>query len=386
MLIDVTRLLGRAMEGRLPTGVDRVGLEYIRHFSNRSSALVRYGGCWVELSPRDSERIFQALLSPGEGFHSLVRWAVAKAYPRSIGRRFSNDRRLLLNAGHSGLEQASYFRRLEKSALRPVFFIHDLIPINHAEYCRAGERERHLTRMDTALRLGKGLIVNSQATLDELEEHSKHVGIPLPPTAVARLAPPRLPSPDTAPPLSGKPYFVVLGTIEPRKNHLLLLQLWRKLIAQMGEQAPHLVVIGQRGWECENVVDLLERCETLKGVIHEHSAASDAELSIWLHHARALLFPSFAEGYGMPLVEALSLGVPAICSELPAFREIAGDIPEYADPLDGRRWSELVVEYAAENGDRRPAQLLRMEGFQVPTWQDHFQEVEALLKHIQGGD
>ncbi len=382
MLIDVTRLLGRTMEGRLPTGVDRVSLEYIRHFSNRSSALVRYAGCWIELSPRDSERIFQALLSPGKGFNSLVRWAVARAYPRSIGRRFSAHR-LLLNVGHSGLNLPSYSRRLKISGMHPVFFIHDLIPITHAEYCRAGERERHQARMDTALRFGKGLIANSQATLDELETHARLVGLPMPPTAVARLAPPSLPSPDNAPPFSGKPYFVVLSTIEPRKNHLLLLQLWRQLIERMGEQAPLLVVIGQRGWECENVVDLLERCETLKGFVHEHSAASDAELSTWLHHARALLFPSFAEGYGMPLVEALSQGVPVICSDLPAFREYAGEIPEYADPLDGRRWGELVVEYAANDSARRSAQLQRMECFTVPTWEAHFQEVETLLSRIQ---
>src|SRR5580698_988440 len=97
-----------------------------------------------------------------------------------------------------------------------------------------------------------------------------------------------------------EPYFVILGTIEPRKNHWLLLQVWRRLVERLGDRTPRLVVIGQRGWECENAVDMLERCEELRGVVTELPACPDVELTSYLRHARALLFPSFAEGYGMP--------------------------------------------------------------------------------------
>ena len=204
--------------------------------------------------------------------------------------------------------------------------------------------------------MGYGIIANSAATLEELTAYAKAHGLPMPPATVALLAPARLPEPAVDAPLN-KPYFVMLGTIEPRKNHWLMLQLWRQLIERLGEHAPRLVIIGQRGWECENVVDLLERCESLKGFVFEYSVCSDAELATWLHHAQALLFPSFAEGYGMPLVEALAQGVPVIASDLPVFREIAGDIPEYIDPLDGKRWSELIVEYALVES---PARLKSM--------------------------
>lgn len=226
-----------------------------------------------------------------------------------------------------------------------------------------------------------GVIANSAATLEELAAYAKANGLPMPPAVAALLAPAQLAAPDDEPPLT-KPYFVMLGTIEPRKNHWLLLQLWRQLIERLGEAAPSLVIIGQRGWECENVVDLLERCEVLQGFVFEHSVCSDAELASWLHHARALLFPSFTEGYGMPLVEALSMGVPVLVSDLPAFREIAGDIPEYVDPLDGTRWRELVVEYALPESQARLKQFQRMAGFVVPTWDAHFEQVEALMERL----
>ncbi|MEI6335305.1 MAG: glycosyltransferase family 1 protein [Methylococcaceae bacterium] len=383
MLIDVTRLLDRRMQGRLPTGVDRVSLEYVRHFGDRSSALVRFAGQWIELSRRDSDRIFEALLSPDGVFNHLIRRAVAKAFPLSVGQRFSKPR-FLLNTGHSGLEKMDYGHRLQRSGLKPLFFVHDLIPLTHPEYCRPGESDRHRARMNTMLGTGHGVIANSAATLEELATYAQANGLPTPPAVVALLAPAQFPDPVAGSPLS-KPYFVMLGTIEPRKNHWLLLQLWRQLIERFGDATPRLVIIGQRGWECENVVDLLERCEVLKGFVFEHSTCPDTELTSWLLHAQALLFPSFTEGYGMPLVEALTLGVPVIASDLPVFREIAGDIPEYINPLDGKRWGQLIIEYAQPNSQVRLSQYQRMAGFVAPTWNAHFEQVEALMERLSDG-
>ena len=184
--------------------------------------------------------------------------------------------------------------------------------------------------------------------------------------------------------LIAEPYFVVLGTIEPRKNHLLLLQVWRRLVEHHGSRAPRLVLIGQRGWECENVVDLLERCEALRGMVTELPACSDADLHCYLHHAQALLFPSFAEGYGMPVLEALAQGVPVIASSLPVFQEFARDIPEYIDPLDGRSWLETIMEYAKPQSPLRAKQLARLADFQPPTWANHFDQVDRLLERVTG--
>lgn len=369
------------MQGRLPTGVDRVSLEYVRHLRERATALVRFAGQWIEFSEADSERIFAALLSPEENFNFLVRQVVVRSFPKSLGRRFS-DPRFFFNTGHNGLEKPHYAEFLLRSALKPVYFVHDLIPLTHPEYCRPGEAARHRIRMNTMLRTGHGVIANSMATLAEFAAYAKAIDLPMPATTVALLAPAQLSRPAHAPALNA-PYFVMLGTIEPRKNHWLMLQLWRQLVERLGAAAPRLVIIGQRGWLCENVVDMLERCEMLRGFVFEKTGCSDAELSSWLHHSQALLFPSFAEGYGMPLAEALAMGVPVIASDLPAFREIAGDIPEYVDPLDGRRWAEWIVEYARPHSPARQRQCQKMAGFALPSWGAHFQQVEALMEQLR---
>jgi glycosyltransferase involved in cell wall biosynthesis len=117
-------------------------------------------------------------------------------------------------------------------------------------------------------------------------------------------------------------------------------------------------------------------------VVHSQAGCSDAELARYVTHAQALLFPSFAEGYGLPLVEALMLGTPVIASALPAFREVAGDVPDYLDPLDGPAWAQAVREFANPDHPRRGTQIERMRGYTVPTWAQHFERVESLLEQL----
>jgi len=231
------------------------------------------------------------------------------------------------------------------------------------------------------LELARGVITNSQATLDELVAFAARYQKKLPPATAAFLSPPSHFCANPVRPVD-RPYFVVLGTIESRKNHLLLLQVWKLLIEQLGEQTPLLVVIGQRGWECENVVDLLERCEQLKGHFIELPACSDADIATWLTHAQALLFPSFTEGFGLPLVEALACHTPVITSKLKVFQEIAGTIPEYLDPIDGLGWLAMIKEYSEPGSGKRRDQLERMASFVVPTWNDHFKNVDLLLEQV----
>jgi glycosyltransferase involved in cell wall biosynthesis len=379
VLIDVTRLLGRLLKGRLPTGVDRVGLAYVQHYQQQSRAVIRLAGQNFVLAKTESDKLFQWLLKP----HARIT-AIALVVKGLLGGW--NKQRVagyfLFNTGHSGLERRSYPAMLRRQQVRPIFVIHDLIPITHPEYCRQGERERHITRMNHALASASGIIVNSQSTLNELSSFATNQKQAVPRSTVALLAPGMTGILPGARPIAA-PYFVMLSTIEPRKNHHLLLQIWRDLVARYGEQAPRLVVIGQRGWDYEDVVALLEKCQPLKGFVTEIATCSDGELVTYLHHAQALLFPSFVEGYGMPLVEALAHGTPVIASDLAVFREMAQEIPEYLAPLDGTRWSELIIEYAQPNSERRSAQLARMKNFNVPTWANHFAKVDALLGQLE---
>lgn len=284
--------------------------------------------------------------------------------------------RLYLNIGHTGLNDPEFARWVSRSDVRPIYFVHDLIPITHPEYCRAGEDERHAARMRTVLQTGFGVIGNSQATLDELAEFGARADLPRPPEVAAWLGTTELPMAKA--PQASRPTFVTLGTIEARKNHLLLLQVWTRLVRRLGNKAPQLLVIGQRGWESEQAIDLLER-GALGDAVIELKNCNDEQLAERLASSRALLFPSLAEGFGMPLVEALAAGVPAIASDLPVFGEIGQGIPDFVDALDGPAWERAILSYASDESAPRQAQVERLKGFKAPTWEDHFAKVESWL-------
>ena len=304
----------------------------------------------------------------------------ALAEPGRAGRR----RSVFLLVSHRSLDRAPVIAPLRRAGAAFVPFVHDLIQLSHPEYARPPQVRRHAARVSTVAALADGVVVNSAATAASLRVELAARGLPAPSIAVAPLgvaAPRRAPA--AASPTA--PYFVCLGTIEPRKNHLLLLHLWRDLAARFGDAAPRLVLLGRRGWENENILDLLERCSALRGLVRECGAPGDAAVASLLAGSRALLFPSFAEGYGLPLAEALALGVPALCSDLPALREVGGAVPDYLDPLDGAAWRRAVLDYADPASAARAAQLSRLASWRAPGWDAHFAAVDALLERVVSG-
>ncbi|WP_090687170.1 glycosyltransferase family 4 protein [Paraburkholderia phenazinium] len=376
IILDVSRLLTRLYDGLLPTGVDRVGLAYIERYGPQARALLSERGFSVVLTERDSRQTFAWLASSIRNRNAIRRLVVRACLNRAFEASFKQG--ILLHTSHNGMEYPRYYRAIAKRNIKSVFMVHDLIPLTHAEYCRPGVDKTHRNRIHTALKHADGLITNSQATLDSLTTEARNADLPLPSNVVARLASGVTARPPGARPIEA-PYFVILGTIEPRKNHWFILHVWRRLVEQLGTAAPKLVVIGRRGWECENVVDMLERCASLRGVVIEEADCSDERLHAWLQHAQALLFPSFVEGYGMPLAEALALNVPVLASDLEVFHEIADDIPDYLDPLDGPGWIARIHAFADADSPERAEQLKRIERFREPTWAEHFEHVDAFL-------
>jgi glycosyltransferase involved in cell wall biosynthesis len=374
-LLDVTRLIWRRWKGRRPTGIDRVCLAYLRHFGPRAQAVVQHDRFRRILGPTASQELFALLDQPGARFKARLVLGGLKHVGRAAD---AGQGRLYLNVGHTGLDSTGLREWVANADVRPVYLVHDLIPITHPAYCRTAEDARHRERMRTVLGTAAGIIDNTHATLDQLSTFAQDEGVAMPPALAAWLG--SYPLPRVAHvSASVRPTFVTIGTIEARKNHLMLLDLWSRLIDRMGSDAPRLLIIGQRGWEADPVFDQLDRNTKLRGHVVELSGCSDEELARQLASARALLFPSRAEGYGLPLIEALAAGLPAIVSDLPAFREICGDIPIYLDPLDSAAWEAAILDFARPQSRAREAQLKRMEAFRPPSWESHFDAVEAWL-------
>ena len=398
--LDLSRLLSRAGRGT-PTGIDRVELAYAEHLIADGAAArfaaVAPGGRLGLLPPRIAAQFVAAI---GAAWRGTAQSEHQDRCVRRLARRaglsliFSRERALFASAqgdatrpvyllvSHHHLEKRAIFGRLKaQGEARFICLIHDLIPIEFPEYAKPGQAQNHLRRITTAAQFADALIVNSCVTRDALLPHLARAGR-APPVLVAPFGA-DLPAAPAAPePPLERPYFVYVSTIEARKNHLLLLNLWRQMAADLGERAPLLVLIGQRGWETENVVDLLDRCPALREVVIEHNQLPDAEMVRLLDGARALLLPSFAEGFGFPLIEALQSGVPALCSDIAALRETGGAVPEFIDPLDGPGWRAAILDYATPGSPRRAAQLGRLANWQAPRWDRHFTIVDQFIADV----
>jgi glycosyltransferase involved in cell wall biosynthesis len=379
---DITRLLYRHLTKVSLTGIDRVNLEYARWVMKRGGKLcAKRGRRLLELASTPwLNHLLEGRRQAGtpanriaQRGNTLMKWWLARR-PVGVGET-------VLVPTHVWLGQDATWRWVTSRRLRAVVFIHDLIPIDFPEYQRPREKISHEIRMRLTLRHSAAIVANSHCTKSAICRFAEEERLQVPPLLVAPLGH-NLPVAITTTLTQGlrAPYFVVLGTIEPRKNHLLLLALWRHLTKELGTQTPQLVVVGRRGWECEQVVDMLERCEAIHPHLLEVNNASDQLVATLIKGARALLMPSYAEGFGMPVQEALALGTPVISSPLPAIQEFAGDIPDYAEPHDGMRWEELVRSYAADPSPQRQAQMERLKSFKDTTWPQHFALVEEFLE------
>jgi glycosyltransferase involved in cell wall biosynthesis len=177
--------------------------------------------------------------------------------------------------------------------------------------------------------------------------------------------------------LARLPYFVICSTIEPRKNHLLILQVWRELVRREGAGAPKLVIVGGRGWKFEAVAALLDRSPVLRGHVIEVSGLTTPSLKRLLDGARALLMPSFAESYGLPVVEALSAGVPVIASDIPVFREICGNRAKLISPLNGEAWLGTIHVQGERRTGPAPTSALT-----PGSWTDYFAKIDAFVNAL----
>jgi glycosyltransferase involved in cell wall biosynthesis len=277
-----------------------------------------------------------------------------------------------LLVSHSHLDRARGIDRLKQaSAARFVCLIHDLIPLDYPEYTSRAQTGRHRRRIATVAALADAVLVNSMATQRTLTRRLEREL----PVAVAPLG---FDLAAGQPESGERPYFVCLGTMEPRKNHTLLLDIWQRLIADYGEQAPRLLLVGRRGWCSEKIA---ARLPDLRPFVEERAGLPDQSLGPLLRGARALLLPSFAEGFGLPVIEALANGVPVLCSDLPALRESGGGVPDYLDPADAAAWRTAILDYTASS-PRREAQLARLAQWRAPRWDEHFAIVDRLLGRL----
>jgi len=397
--LDVTRLVTRAGRGVL-TGIDRVELAYLDHLlalggadarfllrSTRGYLLLdRRGGAHLAAlvtgravpGPADRlSRLFgkgsdprhrvEAALRP----HAIDRCLAARL-PQMIARA-ARGPFWYLNTGHSNLEGGALGAFSHHKGARVGVLIHDLIPITHPDLVAPGMTARFANRLKQVRAHADLVICNSAVTAADLTAHWQgaphaqqcivaHLGV-TPPRRTDTIRDPR--------------HVVMLGTIEPRKNHALMLDVWEMLAAKLPPEAmPQLHIIGPTGWNVAALINRLQAHPLLGRAIHLHGALPEAAVHQHLNCAAMLVFPSLAEGYGYPPLEAALAGALPICSDLPVFRETLGNTAVYVTGQDAYSWMETIKKHLLVSND-----LPSLPVPDAPGWDAHFEIVGASLAH-----
>lgn len=245
---------------------------------------------------------------------------------------------------------------LKNKGIRIIAVVYDLIPIRNPEYCVSNIAVVLNNWIDKMLSLAEGFICISQWVSTEVQDEvSKRVGNAMMRgkaygwfhlgSELDRKTQGYLVSDPIRNCFAGpNPKFLVVGTIEPRKNHTTILNAFDRHWALGGGAT--LCVIGRKGWMCDAIVARLRKHPENGKKLFWFDNANDNDLEFAYQNADALIFSSYVEGFGLPLVEGLQRGLPAIASDIPVFREVAGDFAEYFDPNSASELCSIVNQFS----------------------------------------
>lgn len=413
VLYDVDRLIRRA--GRpSPTGIDRLDMAYFAHFRRAPDTCVigvvqargglamcparmvealwtlqQQGSAALSATDRRMVRRLKARRRALKARARLWRWrlwasrAARRIDPRLLrGLKTHPGPVTYINASHHGaFDGATLAAVRDLLDAASVFYLHDMIPVDAPHLVQPGAPARHAARVRTIAENADLVLTNSHYSRARFHAYCSAHRLPEPHTEVLHIGiEPRF---LTAPPVQQEsaPYFVAVGTIEPRKNLILLLRVWQRLIAD-GGFVPELRLIGHRGWVTEVNRDYDRLLAQTAPYVRALGPTGDDALLRQMAGARALLFPSFVEGWGLPLVEALALGTPVIGAQIDAFAEAGQGLATLLPADDPAPWAAAIRTATAQNHKEAAAARQALERFQPPLWEHHFARLGTLIREL----
>jgi glycosyltransferase involved in cell wall biosynthesis len=272
-----------------------------------------------------------------------------------------------------------------RQGFRSVLYCYDLIPVRFPQLMSFDARQPFSRYFADVAHVADHVVAISRASLEDFREFLLDVGAPVPPLSVIHLGTDIAHGAgDEAVPraeLGRTPFVLCVGTIEARKNHELLYNVWDRLTAVHGDRTPLLVLVGMVGW---GVHDLLLRMKLNRRVADRvlvlQEVADDA--LVWLYeHCLFTVYPSLFEGWGLPVVESMALGKPCVASS--ALAEASGGLVPTLDPLDFAAWLGQVERWAFDPVALEEA-TRRLDHYKPPSWWEHGTAMLDLIHGLSG--
>ena len=282
---------------------------------------------------------------------------------------------------------------LKKCGVRIISFIQDIIMVTHPQFCREDDILTFLEYVGAVMLYADRILVTTKTTknymtkvygdinkgkcLSDKRDFVDRIdivplGADFKRKAVDTNKEKSLSSDVEAMIKKKKPYLVMVGTIEPRKNQELLIEAYEKGLNKLGI---NVVIAGHPGWHTERLLKRIEEHPDLGNGIYYFDNAKDEDIEALYKNSFALAFPSYIEGYGLPIMEAMYHGVPLLLSDTSINHEMAGDKALYFGADSPEELVELVG-MIIDNKDEYNRLRNVSVGFKVPKWEETGRIVE----------
>lgn len=273
----------------------------------------------------------------------------------------------------------------DRTGSRYVALCHDVIPLMFPQWYPPHDVEgfrRHFAQVFP--RADRMLFTSRRAAQDALDWCAEngiacadHRCVPLGSDPLPETAPSTIPEP-----LEAGRFALYVSTVEPRKNHAMLVEAWRGLVRDgtVARTGFRLVFVGRKGWMMGDFFDRIAADRELAATVIHLQGISDESLAALYRDAAFCLYPSIYEGYGLPPIEALARGKALIASTGGPIPELVGDFSVCLDPHDTGAWQARMRDWMT--GSDEPARLARRAArdYRAVTWEESAKKLfEAAL-------
>lgn len=302
----------------------------------------------------------------------------------------AGDHYLSLDLNVASIEASKpILQSLQRRGISLSFLVYDVLPILHPEWWPVGLADGFATWFEVVSQLADRLVCISRVVRDDVADQICRGG-----QAIKSVSPElawfhlgadiRNSSPTLTLPRDAEDFFarvgsqitfLMVGTVEPRKGHLLTLDAFESLWAAGHEI--NLVVIGKRGWLVDELIVRLNSCSEKGRRFFWFDKASDEFLERAYLESTCLIAGSEAEGFGLPLIEASFYDLPVLARDIPVFREVGGEAASYFSGGNPKTLADAILKWVENNVRGQTPDPRRMD---VLSWQD---SARALVEQLQ---
>lgn len=273
--------------------------------------------------------------------------------------------------------------RVKKSVngLKSVHVIYDMIPVLHPGFFPEAMEESYAEYIQYVLKYSDFSLAISENTKSDAELYASKKGIINKSIETFRLGEDfvkiRAEKPDVEG-LKSSEFLFCVGTLEIRKNHQLLYNAY-KLAAQKGINLPKIVIVGKKGWLTDSTIHTLELDPDVRDKVIMLNKCSDKEMAWLYENCLFTVYPSYYEGWGLPIAESLHYGKMCLSSNTSSMPEVAGDIIDYFSPFDSGELLEKIIQYL-DNKNLKSAENNINDKYKTTSWDDAYKQVVKLIE------